>query len=394
MSQQRREILPVIGRSLRNVSPLRNSQQQFKLRHLTFEVTALCNSKCDMCHIWANQEDTDVLSTEEIRHAFSDQAFQHLEDIIFTGGELFLRDDVKDLVDIARMHNPDIVMTLSTNGLLFDKIIDTAEYCYEQGAAVMFGISIDGIGDAHDKRRRIPGNFDIIDQRVIPALKEIAKRPGSRISIGIGHCLDEYGLETIESVRQYCAEHEIGFNTQLIEDFDYYLPAKKRTVQRNNQVEAIDDRKNGFDSENRITKKDNAKIRNRDYSNVLKMLSPNVHHHRVIDFLEGNPPQYECSSLRNFMLLRSNGDVAPCLRFADVVFGNVRKTPLSLIVKQADYMAGVERVMRCDGCLNTWCTDWSMEENAFPFWRQIISSYAMKFSTKVLNKRHRKVKKI
>ena len=384
MGAHRRNKWSVIRRSLINSLPKPIEKREFEIRHITFELTNLCNSKCDMCHIWANQDEPGVLTTNDIRKAFADPAFAAVEDIILTGGELFLRDDVNEIIDILRMHNPDIVLTLSTNGMLNEKIIDSAEHAFSTGAHVSFGVSLDGIGLDHDKRRRVPGNFDIIDKIVLPALIEISRRPGSTVSVAVGHCLDQYGLGTIQAVKDYSANLGVGFMTQLIEDFDYYLPSKKRETSVESQVSAIDARKSGFTGENRITKKNYGDIANKKYQEVFNLLPPNTHHHRVVSVLEGRSARYQCSSMRSFILLRYNGDVAPCLRFADIVFGNIREQSMTEILKKQEYLGGADRVMHCDGCLNTWCTDWSMEDNAFPFWRQILSSYGSKLKKKIL----------
>jgi MoaA/NifB/PqqE/SkfB family radical SAM enzyme len=69
-------------------------EKKHDIRHLTFEVTNLCNSKCEMCHIWANKRNPNELSTKEIQNFFADSALKNIEDVIITGGEAFLRDDI------------------------------------------------------------------------------------------------------------------------------------------------------------------------------------------------------------------------------------------------------------------------------------------------------------
>ena len=88
--------------------------------------------------------------------------------------------------------------------------------------------------------------------------------------------------------------------------------------------------------------------------------------------LKGQDLRYECSSMRNFFLLRYDGKVTPCLRFADWEVGDLKKNTLKEIFLTKNYKDSVQAVLQCDGCLNTWCTDWSMEMNAVPFRKEVL----------------------
>ena len=72
-------------------------------------------------------------------------------------------------------------------------------------------------------------------------------------------------------------------------------------------------------------------------------------------------------ALRNFALIRHDGAVTPCLRFADFEVGNLKEQSWDEIGNSKRYQEAVDGILNCEGCMNTWCTDWSMEENALPF---------------------------
>jgi MoaA/NifB/PqqE/SkfB family radical SAM enzyme len=336
------------------------------IRHLTFEVTNLCNSKCEMCHIWANQEDDGQLTLDQIRTVFADPSLKRIEDVIITGGEAFLRDDIVEIVEAIWAVNGKTSITLSTNGILVEKILDVAKKLAAKRIPITYGISLDGVGELHDKRRRIQGNFNLIDKEIIPGLKQIRGNQKDLIKIGIGHCLDEYGYTTFSELKKYCEQNEIGFMTQLIEDFDYYLPTAKQDRSRDNWQE-IHLIKKGFEGENRVIKKDIYLGAKDKYINLIDGLPPSVHHFRVINVLQGKDSRYECSSMRNFFLLRYDGAVTPCLRFCTKEIGNVKHQTLTHLLNSDSRKKAVEEILKCEGCLNTWCTDWSMEQNMYPF---------------------------
>ena len=341
------------------------------IRHMTFEVTSLCNSKCEMCHIWANQENAGELTLDQIRAVFADPSLKRIEDVIITGGEAFIRDDIAEIVEAIWSVNGQTNITLSTNGILVEKILDVAKRLFDKRIPVTYGISLDGTGDAHDKRRRVPGNFDLIDKSLIPGLKAIRGDQAQLVKIGIGHCLDEYGYTTFSQVKEYCEKNQIGFMTQLIEDFDYYLPTAKQSRSRDDWSE-INFIKKGFDGENRIIKKDIYSGARDEYVGLINELPPSVHHFRVVNVLQGREARYECTSMRNFFLLRYDGAVTPCLRFCTKELGNVKEATMTQLLDSDSRKEAVKEILKCEGCLNTWCTDWSMEQNMYPFKREAL----------------------
>lgn len=345
-------------------------EKKHDIRHLTFEVTNLCNSKCEMCHIWANKRNPNELSTKEIQNFFADSALKNIEDVIITGGEAFLRDDIFEIVEAIWNINNKTNITLSTNGILSEKICDVAKKLSKRKIPVLYGISLDGLGKNHNKRRRIDDNFEIIDQQLIPGLKKIEKNNPGYIKISIGHCLDEYGSETFDEVKGYCDRKNIGFMTQLIEDFDYYLPEKKQKKSQGDWKK-IHEIKVGFNGDNRLMKKDIYNTDKEKYVQMIEQLPPTVHHYRLINVLNGHSAKYECTSMRNFFLLKYDGAVTPCLRFCTKELGNIKHTSISNLLDSVEREKAVDEILKCEGCLNTWCTDWSMEQNALPFKNEV-----------------------
>lgn len=346
-----------------------------KIEHMTFEMTSLCNSKCDMCHIWANTDNSAELSTEQILNFFKDPALKNLKDVILTGGEMFLRDDIPIIIKAIWNINKNINIATSSNGMLAEKIIKNAEEIAKNGIPVTYGFSLDGIGELHDKRRRVPGNFETIDKILIPGLKQLAIRFPGLIKIGIGHCLDDYGINTFDGVKKYTEDNNLSFITQLIEDFDYYLPEKKQNKERNNW-QAIHFQKLGFVGKNRILKKDIYENADK-FKAKISELPPTVHHLRLGNVLSGTESKYECTSMRNFFLLKYDGAITPCLRFSTQELGNIKEDSLTNILNSSSRSEAVSEILKCEGCLNTWCTDWSMEKNAFPF-KNEIAEWAIK----------------
>jgi len=372
----------ILLNTFKSITKLHNREAVDYIRHMTYEVTNLCNSKCDMCNIWANTDNPGQMSIQEIDKAFSDPVFSKMESIIITGGEVFVRDDVNEIARALHKNCPDALLCFSTNGLIVEKVIDTLAYCIKSKINCTLGISLDGIGIDHDKRRRMPGNYNSVIE-IIEKAKVLKNQPGGDYlkSIGIGHCLDEYGLKTLNDVKKKADELGVGFLTQVVEDFDHYLPQKKRFASANDLDAAMKGKKFGISGVNRITKKEFDKnkenkedLRNK-YIAALSSLPKSVHLEKVMNVMKGDEASYDCAALWKFVFVRYNGDVTPCLRFADIPFGNLKVNSMSEIVSTLDYKNGIKSVQKCDGCLNTWCTHWSAEMNALPFAKEIFSRY-------------------
>jgi len=92
-----------------------------------FEITHRCNNKCNMCNRWMRASDKEELSLAKIKAVAENIKKLKVTDISITGGEVFLRDDILDILKIFK----DLGMRtrLQTNGgphvtpELLDKVI-------------------------------------------------------------------------------------------------------------------------------------------------------------------------------------------------------------------------------------------------------------------------------
>jgi MoaA/NifB/PqqE/SkfB family radical SAM enzyme len=131
--------------------------------HLTFFVTRRCNSNCPFCFYLRSDEGVvqarPELSLEEIEKVSS--SLGSLLWLAFSGGEIFLRDDLVEIAKAFYRNNRPAIMLFPTNGLLpgliRERIETIVRSCPE--SVVALKLSLDGLGDAHDSLRRTPGSF-------------------------------------------------------------------------------------------------------------------------------------------------------------------------------------------------------------------------------------------
>ena len=81
----------------------------------------------------------------------------------FTGGEPFLRADLDDLVISAYQHCQPEVITIPTNGMLTERVVEKVDrMCREcPTSSIGINLSLDGIGDEHDDIRGVEGNWKL-----------------------------------------------------------------------------------------------------------------------------------------------------------------------------------------------------------------------------------------
>ncbi|MBE9558094.1 MAG: radical SAM protein [Proteobacteria bacterium] len=161
-------------------SPLRHIPSIFRKHRpiqLTFFVTRKCNARCPWCFYLKSTDAADSgeeLSLEEVDGI--SRSLGRLLWVAFSGGEIFLRDDIVEISSIFHDRNKPAVMLFPTNGLLPTVIRERTERILKrcQNSAIVVKLSLDGIEGDHDNLRRSPGAFGkaMETYRLLGALRE------------------------------------------------------------------------------------------------------------------------------------------------------------------------------------------------------------------------------
>jgi MoaA/NifB/PqqE/SkfB family radical SAM enzyme len=126
---------------------------------LVLSVCYRCNSRCRTCNVW--RKETEELTLDEWGQIFANLGRTPFY-LTFTGGEPFLRRDLVDLVSLAYEHCRPGVITIPTNGLLYNIIPKSVERILRAAPLAQVGVnlSLDGLGDQHDHLRGVPSNYE------------------------------------------------------------------------------------------------------------------------------------------------------------------------------------------------------------------------------------------
>lgn len=178
--------------------------------------TYMCNSRCKMCNIWKiyrnkNKKIEDELDLNEFTTFIKKNKF--LNKIALTGGELFLRDDLYDMIIFLDEigYNTDIL----TNGILSNKIKKEETRILDGLSGEIphvLSISIDGLGRTHDYLRGRKGLFD----RSVKLLKwfMIQKDKYDFFDVSVSHTITEKNYMELNSFVDYFVN--LGLKPQQI----------------------------------------------------------------------------------------------------------------------------------------------------------------------------------
>lgn len=151
---------------MKTYSPFRHVPSIFsKSRpiHLTFFVTRRCNMRCPYC-FYLTDKDRSAAADEELDLQEIDRISRSMGDLLwlaFSGGEIFLRDDLPEISRVFYMNNKPAIMLYPTNGMLPDLIGDTTEQILRhcERSVITVKLSLDGPEEIHDRLRNKPGSF-------------------------------------------------------------------------------------------------------------------------------------------------------------------------------------------------------------------------------------------
>jgi MoaA/NifB/PqqE/SkfB family radical SAM enzyme len=126
---------------------------------VTFVATYHCNFRCQMCNIW-QKKSTDEMTPDEVAHFF--ERWPQFRWVHMTGGELFMRRDIDDLVAaIQRSCKSLFLLNFPTTGWFGDKTVSLVEKTLARGVGrLMVTISLDGPKAVHEQMRGLPGSWD------------------------------------------------------------------------------------------------------------------------------------------------------------------------------------------------------------------------------------------
>jgi MoaA/NifB/PqqE/SkfB family radical SAM enzyme len=167
--------------------------------NLTLSPSPKCNSRCLTCNIWMKRE--DELSLQEWDKVLASLGKAPYWFTI-SGGEPLMYPHIVELAQLAYKHCRPAVINIPTNGILSsipDRVEQIAKSCPE--SQLIINLSLDGVGDKHDRIRGIAGNFDRFEKR-LKTLLELRQRLRN-LTVGIHSVISTFNHSDIAQIIEY-----------------------------------------------------------------------------------------------------------------------------------------------------------------------------------------------
>ncbi|MFH1233457.1 MAG: radical SAM protein [Patescibacteria group bacterium] len=198
------------------------------LKDVVLAVTYRCNSRCIMCNIWEKKP------TLESRPGDYVNLPKNLQNINITGGEPFLKNDLHKIIEILSQRCPKAKIIISTNGFAVDLILSQTEKIIKIFPKIGIAISIDGIGENHNKIRGVVGGFEK-SMRTIKGLKKLGVK-----NLKVAFTLGDYNIEELSKVYILASELGFEFSLAIVHSSENFFSKENKISKKKELAEKLD----------------------------------------------------------------------------------------------------------------------------------------------------------
>jgi len=186
--------------------------RQNKPVHLILFITDNCNSKCSTCFYGQNLNKGEKLSPEDIEKI--SEAMGELIWLDVSGGEPFLRQDIDQICYRFINRNHVRFLNIPTNAIQTNVISRSVEAILANPGdfRLNIAISLDGIGENHDRIRGVPGNYDRA-LKTMEAMREI-RATDQRLTVSVVTTLMRSNVEDVKRLlNMWVAEWDLDYHS-------------------------------------------------------------------------------------------------------------------------------------------------------------------------------------
>jgi len=288
---------------------------------LSFAITNRCQSRCCTCNIWKLYQDHPERAETELRLDEIERLFASMQPVLLlnvVGGEPTLRDDLPAICELAARHLRPSIIHMPTNCLAPSKIEHQVREILKRiptSTKLTVKLSLDGIGEQHDRIRGVPGNFDRLRQTHDRLVQVREQYPNFYLDAGITVSRSNiaYVGETVQWVRTHLELdnllHEVADNRSEMHNPDLVVQPSGKDYDA--VLEELD-------------RDARASMRGARFLPRMTQALRLVYYRRAAKRLKTNRRDGFCYAGVTNVYLTPQGNVWLCLSF-DHVMGNVRE---------------------------------------------------------------------
>ena len=302
---------PNPGRNLLTNQVIKPYEGAF-IRRIHWHLTGKCNLKCDHCYMSRYRCQSNDLDFIEIKKVIKILSELNVLYVNLTGGEIFLRDDLFDILKL--LYNYRIgIKNINTNGTIIDKqkLREIKKY-YPN---VFFYVSLDGCSPStHDKFRNFNGAFE----KTIEGIRLLSE---CGFKVLVNTSLTKLNKDEIEGI--YGLTKDLNISKWRISQ---PFPVGQWINHKQDLSVSLPEEKAIYENVLILWEKEGHPIEI-ELGSAFRIQFSKYYMSRY------NEDSYVCGYYRDSLSILPNGDVIPCgaLALDQMVCGNLREHTLSEI---------------------------------------------------------------
>lgn len=289
-----------------------------------------------MCNIWQTEDAVDLDASLLKKLPAS------LKYVNLSGGEPFLRKDLPELVAAVNQASPQAGIIISTNALVSGKRIrETMASIRQKDARIGLAISIDGMGETHDRIRGIPGAFD----KAIDLIKGL--REDGMTNLRIAFTVVDENVKDYYAVYRLSRDLGIEFTSAIAQGSSHYF--------RNTRFSPVDAD---------VLKEQLNQVAASELATAKPKRWARAYFNRGLYlFARGGGRPLSCRAADDFFFLSPEGTVYAC-NVLDLPLGSLRESTFEEIWNSEAAIEGRKQVHACGmGCWMVCTARSSMKRN-------------------------------
>jgi len=254
--------------------------------HVQWFLTNRCNYKCRSCGVWRVKNRPNEISTEEVKKGLDALEKIGVAEIVLSGGNPLLRDDIDEIVRCASQR---FITTIYDNGSMAVKKIDSLR------KADFVAISLDTLDEEkNDYMRGVKGAYK-------KATDAIEKLHSEGVSVGVAPTISQLNLYEMGDFTRYFTDRGIPvwYAVYSHDDVDRQLFGIGK---KNDELEIVDKRA--------MAKLCSSLMKMKRERNGVFITDKALTALRQL-FLTGERT-WKCRALQNFLMVNPQGKVSGC----------------------------------------------------------------------------------
>ncbi|MFQ6095857.1 MAG: radical SAM protein, partial [Candidatus Bathyarchaeia archaeon] len=270
------------------MSVIRRGLKPHGIRHVQWMVTRRCNYRCRGCSVWMDREKKETeLSAEEIKRGLDVLRDLGVIEIVFSGGNPLIREDIGEILDYA---SKSFITTVYDNGSMAAEKVDALR-CVD-----FVAISSDTLDEKKgDYLKGVSGAWR-------KAMDAIEKLKEEGIHVGVSPTISQVNLDEIIDLTKYFASRDIPV-WYCLYWYDYPFENRIFSIGKRNDEFEITDMK-------RLAQVCAALKKMKKESSNIYITDKTLEAIRILA-LTGERT-WTCKALSNFLVIDPKGRVAGC----------------------------------------------------------------------------------